>query len=257
MRRREFLVTGATATLMTSTNIVPLARTPVFRGPAIPRPTSIADVNKLTPPADGSIPVAFAISRGATMIDFAGPWEVFQDVMIPMKSQGSQQGTQGHANHRMAFNLYTVSEKTEPIEASAGMKIIPDYTFETAPAPKVVVIPAQAGSPALHAWLRKIVDSTDVTMSVCTGAFQLGRAGLLTGKEATTHHEFFEQFAKAFPDVKLKRGLRFVENEKISTAGGLTSGIDLALRVVERYFGRETADQTAVYMEYQSKGWIV
>jgi putative intracellular protease/amidase len=248
-----------------STNIVSTARTSVFAEPVVPRPTSVADVNKLTPPAEGEIPVAFAISRGATMIDFAGPWEVFQDVMIPVKSQGSlqgagsqqSQGNQGHANHRSAFNLYTVSEKTDPIEASAGMKIIPDYTFDTAPTPKVVVIPAQAGSPALHAWLRKIVHATDVTMSVCTGAFQLGRAGLLAGKEATTHHEFFEQFAKAFPDVKLKRGIRFVENQKISTAGGLTSGIDLALRVVERYFGRETAEQTAVYMEYQSKGWIV
>jgi transcriptional regulator GlxA family with amidase domain len=249
------LVTGATATLLTSTNVVSIRPASVFAN------TNISTANKLTPPADGPIPVAFAISRGATMIDFAGPWEVFQDVMIPapkvQTNQQAQTSQQAHAQHRMGFNLYTVSEKTEPIEASAGMKIIPDYTFETAPAPKVVVIPAQASSPALHAWLRKIVDSTDVTMSVCTGAFQLGRAGLLNGQEATTHHEFFEQFAKAFPDVKLKRGLRFVENQKISTAGGLTSGIDLALRVVERYFGRETAEQTAVYMEYQSRGWVV
>jgi len=235
MRRREFLVTGSTAAaLMMSTNLVPtVSSESAFE---------FSDDNKLTPPAEGSIPVAFAISRGATMIDFAGPWEVFQDVVV----KGSD-----------AFKLYTVSEKTEPIVASSGMKIIPDYTFDSAPAPKVVVIPAQAGSQALHAWLRKIVDSTDVTMSVCTGAFQLGRAGLLSGKEATTHHDFFEQFAKAFPDVKLKRGLRFVEGPKISTAGGLTSGIDLALRVVERYFGRATAEQTAFYMEYQSKGWIV
>ena len=256
MRRREFLAAGATATLITSTNILPITRMRessqariVESGEAHivefgePR---FAEANKLTPPADGPIPVAFALSRGATMIDFAGPWEVFQDVMVKSST-----------GHRSGFSLYTVSEKTEPIEASAGMKIIPDYTFETAPAPKVVVIPAQAGSSSLHAWLRKIVDSTDVTMSVCTGAFQLGRAGLLNGQEATTHHEFFEQFAKAFPDVKLKRGLRFVENQKISTAGGLTSGIDLALRVVERYFGRETAEQTAVYMEYQSRGWVV
>ena len=249
MRRREFLAAGATATLITSTNVLPVTPMRVFGKPRV------AEASKLTPPADGPIPVAFALSRGATMIDFAGPWEVFQDVMIPAPKASA--GQQGHAQHRSGFNLYTVSEKTEPIEASAGMKIIPDYTFETAPAPKVVVIPAQAGSPALHAWLRKIVDSTDVTMSVCTGAFQLGRAGLLNGLEATTHHEFFEQFAKAFPDVKLKRGLRFVENQKISTAGGLTSGIDLALRVVERYFGRETAEQTAVYMEYQSRGWVV
>jgi len=240
MRRREFLVAGSTASALI------MASGPFPTG-AVLGESELADENKLTPPTDGPIPVAFTISQGATMIDFAGPWEVFQDVML--------KGTGG--NRRMGFSLYTVSEKTEPIEASSGMKIIPDYTFETAPAPKVVVIPAQAGSTALHAWLRKIVSSTDVTMSVCTGAFQLGRAGLLSGKEATTHHEFFEQFAKAFPDVKLKRGLRFVENAKISTAGGLTSGIDLALRVVERYFGRETAEQTAFYMEYQSKGWIV
>src|SRR5262245_25212579 len=242
MRRREFLVAGSTASaLIMATDFAPTM--PI----AAMSESNLSDDNKLTPPADGPISVAFAISRGATMIDFAGPWEVFQDVMLKV-SGGS---------HRMGFKLYTVSEKTEPIEASGGMKIVPDYTFETVPSPKVVVIPAQAGSPALHAWLRKIVDSTDITMSVCTGAFQLGRAGLLSGKEATTHHDFFEQFAKAFPDVKLKRGLRFVEGSKISTAGGLTSGIDLALRVVERYFGRQTAEQTAFYMEYQSKGWVV
>ena len=94
-------------------------------------------------------------------------------------------------------------------------------------------------------------------MSVCTGAFQLGKAGLLSGKSATTHHDFLDQFAKAFPDVTVKRGVRFVEGEKVSTAGGLSSGIDLALRVVDRYFGREVARATATYMEYESKGWIV
>lgn len=237
MKRREFIVTSSAAVaLMMSTGSAPAA--PV-----------LSDANKLTPPSRGTIPVAFPISNGATMIDFAGPWEVFQDVMVTNpRNQGS---------HRHPFSLYTVSDKTEPIQASGGMKIIPDYTFETAPAPKVVVIPAQAGSFALHEWLRKILDSTDVTMSVCTGAFHLGRAGLLAGKEATTHHDFYDQFASAFPDVKLKRGLRFVEGPKISTAGGLTSGIDLALRVVERYFGRETAERTATYMEYQSRGWVV
>ncbi len=252
MKRREFLVTGSTAAaLLMSTKVVSLA--PLAKAGASnrsnPGESAPSDANKLTPPTDGPIQVAFTISRGATMIDFAGPWEVFQDVMI--------RDPKGGGNSRHPFSLYTVSDNTEPIRATGGMRIIPDHSFETAPAPKVVVIPAQSGSQALHAWLRRIVDSTDVTMSVCTGAFQLGRAGLLSGKEATTHHQFYDQFARAFPDVKLKRGLRFVEGPKISTAGGLTSGIDLALRVVERYFGREIAEQTAVYMEYQSKGWIV
>jgi transcriptional regulator GlxA family with amidase domain len=93
-------------------------------------------------------------------------------------------------------------------------------------------------------------------MSVCTGAFQLARAGLLEGKAATTHHDFYDAFARDFPAVHLKTGLRFVESAPhIATAGGLTSGIDLALRTVERYFGRETAQRTADYMEYSGTGW--
>lgn len=204
---------------------------------------------KLTPPAKGKIPVAFTLSEGATVIDFAGPWEVFQDVHV------SERGST--MDEQMPFQLYTVSEKTEPITGSGGLKLVPDYTFDSAPQPKVIVVGAQRGSKALHAWLNKNVASTDLIMSVCTGAFQLGRAGLLSGKSATTHHNFFEQFTKAFPDVTVKRGLRFVEEERVSSAGGLTSGIDLALHVVERYFGREVAQNTANYMEYQSKGWIV
>jgi transcriptional regulator GlxA family with amidase domain len=208
----------------------------------------VLSASKLTPPAKGKIPVAFAISEGVTVIDFAGPWEVFQDVHV--KDRGKDMDEQ------MPFELFTVSDKTEALTGSGGLKLVPDYTFDNAPQPKVVVVPAQRGSQALHAWLRKMSTSTDLIMSVCTGAFQLGKAGLLAGKSATTHHDFLDQFAHAFPDVAVKRGLRFVEEEKISTAGGLSSGIDLALRVVDRYFGREVAQATATYMEYQSKGWV-
>jgi transcriptional regulator GlxA family with amidase domain len=89
-------------------------------------------------------------------------------------------------------------------------------------------------------------------MSVCTGAFKLASAGLLNGKKATTHHEYLDAFAKKFPDVQLERGSRFVQSsDVIYTAGGLTSGIDLALYIVEKLYGRETADRTAAYMEYQ------
>jgi transcriptional regulator GlxA family with amidase domain len=209
---------------------------------------SVAAGNKLTPPEKGKIPIAFAISDGVTVIDFAGPWEVFQDVHVTERGKDMED--------QMPFQLFTVSEKIEPLIGSGGLKLVPDYTFGTAPQPKVIVVPAQRGSQALHAWLRKVSPATDVTMSVCTGAFQLGKAGLLSGKSATTHHEFLDQFEKTFPDVSVKRGLRFVENEKISTAGGLSSGIDLALRVVDRYFGRDVAQTTATYMEYQSKAWI-
>src|SRR5438034_9520686 len=202
------------------------------------------EANPLKPPANGSIPVAFLISEGAVVIDFCGPWEVFRDVTVP--------GRQDHP-----FQLYTVSESTSPIRAGGGMKIIPDYTLKNAPTPKVIVIPAQSEpSPAMLEWVRENSKNTDVTMSVCTGAFVLAKTGLLSGKSATTFHGAFKTFAIEFPDIELKRGARFVEDGNLATAGGLSSGIDLALRVVERYFGREAAKQTAYNMEYQGQGWM-
>ena len=121
--------------------------------------------NPLTPPAHGQIPVAFIVSRGTVMIDLAGPWEVFNSVMI--MSRGSSMDDQ------MPFQTYTVAESTQPVTLG-GIKIIPDYTFANAPTPKIVVIPAQAGqTEAMLDWIRKATKTTDVTMSVCTGAFIL------------------------------------------------------------------------------------
>jgi transcriptional regulator GlxA family with amidase domain len=192
-------------------------------------------------PPPGEIPVAFLLSEGATVIDFTGPWEVFQDA-----SPGGGRG----------FRLYTVAETREPIHTSGGMTIVPEFAFEDAPTPRVIVIPAQrTRSDAARAWIRSAATNADVVMSVCTGAFLLASTGLLDGQSATTHHEYYADFAQRFPRVRLQEGRRFVENGKMVTAGGLTSGIDLALRVVERYYGHAVAEQTAFYMEYQGGGW--
>jgi transcriptional regulator GlxA family with amidase domain/YHS domain-containing protein len=206
--------------------------------------TPIEKTNSLKPPAKDPIPVAFLISDGAVVIDFCGPWEVFQDVNVPSRQD-------------MPFRLYTVAETKKPIRTSGGMQIVPDYTIANAPAPKVIVIPAQSEpSPAVLDWIRKSSKTTDVTMSVCTGAFVLAKTGLLDGKSATTFHSAFTSFEMQFPKIQLKRGARFVENGNLATSGGLSSGIDLALRVVERYYGREVAAKTAYNMEYQGQGWM-
>ncbi|MBV9072390.1 MAG: DJ-1/PfpI family protein [Acidobacteria bacterium] len=204
---------------------------------------------RITPPENG-VPVAFLLSEGAVVIDFAGPWEVFQDAYAP----GDM------ANMKMdMFQLYTVAETPKTIKASAGLKIVPDYTFQNAPPPKVIVIPAQSAqqnpSPALQEWLRKSAKQADITMSVCTGAFVLANTGLLSGKAATTHHSSYKQMAMNYPDIAVKRGARFVDNGSIATSGGLSSGIDLALHVVERYYGTDVAKATAYQMEYQGTGW--
>ena len=196
---------------------------------------------KLKPPKSGRIPVAVVISQGVNVIDFSGPWGVFESVEVPASG----------------FELFTVSDNTDVVHSGTGLQLVPNYTYDNAPAPGVVVIPAQRGSDKMREWLRKVAQTADVTMSVCTGAFHLAKAGLLNGKVATTHHEFFERLEQQYPEVQVRRGVRFVEGEKISTAGGLTSGTDLALRVVERYFGRDVAQRAADYMEYHGTGWIV
>jgi len=201
-------------------------------------------LSPLKPPAGGPVPVAFPISQGAVLIDFVGPWEVFLNATVP-----------GHGMMDSAFNTYTVAETTDPVTAG-GIKIIPDYTFRNAPAPKVVVIPAQSDpTSAMLDWLRGAARNADLTMAVCTGAFVLAATGLLDGKAATTHHSAYSDLQLKYPDVRVQRGARFVEEGNVATAGGLTSGMDLALRVVGRYFGPEAIERTAFQLEYQGKGW--
>lgn len=250
MQRREFVEGSAALGLLAALSSVPKAVS-ALSGYANPQKTAATGnagvTNPLIPPAHGQIPVAFVISQGTVMIDLAGPWEVFNTVMIA--SRGSSMEDQ------MPFRTYTVAESTQPV-TMGGIKIISDYTFADAPASKVVVIPAQSGqSDAMLNWIRKATKTSDVTMSVCTGAFVLASTGLLAGKPATTHHGAYKSLAMQFPDVTVKRGARFVESGNIATAGGLTSGIDLALRVVERYFGRKVAETAAYELEYQGTGW--
>ena len=239
MNRRQFITTTGTALAASATARSLLSETKIIQSKGL-----VTQPSKLTPPPSGGIPVAMLISESLNVIDFSGPWGVFESVDVP-------------GSDAAPFHLFTVAETAEIVTSGSGLKIKPDYTFANMPEPKVVVVPAQKGSDAMIDWLRKNALNADVTMSVCTGAFKLAKAGLLSGKPATTHHEFLNKLEKDYPDIQVKRGVRFVEGEKISTSGGLTSGTDLALRVVDRYFGRKIAQSAAAYMEYQGEGWIV
>jgi len=217
-------------------------------------PTTTTPVQPLTPSAD-PIPVAFLMDQGITMIDFAGPWEVFQD---------------GWIENTPRFSLFTVASTPEQLQTTgnllggsgqdmqmSGLKFHADYTFDNAPQPKVIGIGAQAhgANPAKQEWIKRAAANADVVMSVCTGAFVLAATGLLDGLSATTHHDSYDRFAQQFPKVKLVRGTKFVDNGKFVTAGGLTSGIDTALHIVKRYFGSNDTQQVAYYMEYRGDAW--
>lgn len=215
-----------------------LAMLPLF-GHAGPRPAH-----------QRPIKVAFAISQHVNVMDVAGPWEVFADTSIK----------DARGKDVSPYELYTVAADTALLHSEGGSRpglaITPDYDFAHAPTPDIVVVPAQMGGKELQAWLRQIHAQHVTIMSVCTGAFQLAHAGLLKGRQATTHHWYFGNFARDFPDVKLVKQVRYVKADPVTfTAGGLTSGIDLALHMVADRFGQDVAQQTADFMEYLGTGW--
>lgn len=212
-------------------------------------PTTAASTAS-APISNGMIKVAVVVSEGANLMDIAGPWEVFQDTSLK----------DSHGKDVAPYELYTVAPEKAPLHTAGsnrpGMTVTPDYAFADAPAPDIVVVGAQSGGPGLTAWLQKMHASHKLVLSVCTGAFQLGRAGLLDGKQATTHHWFFGDFQREFPKVKLVEQVRYVQADPITfTAGGLTSGVDLALHMVADRFGQDVAQRTADYMEYMGTGW--
>jgi transcriptional regulator GlxA family with amidase domain len=198
---------------------------------------------KLVPPAKGLIKVACALSKDVTPIDWVGPQTVF----------GAWLHDESLKRDRPLFEVFTVGESRQPLD----QWLIPDYTYEDAPQAQVIVIPAQSGSQQFYEWLKKANESSDVIMSVCIGARHLAKLGLLDGQVATTHHDFIKPYMEEFPQVHWVSGVRFVEGPKISTSAGVTAGIDLALHVYERYFGRERAMAAARVLEYQGTGWMV
>jgi transcriptional regulator GlxA family with amidase domain len=229
MTRQELLASAAGAA---ATTLAPPARA--------------SEASALKTPKSGPISVAFVAGEGANVIDIAGAWEVFQDTMVP--ERGSSEEDQ------MPFRAAIVSDTTKPFHATNGLVMTPSYSFDRAPQPNIVVMGAQGEhTPRKIAWIREAAQKADVVMSVCTGAFLLAETGLLDGLRATTHHDYYDRFEKKFPNVTLVRGPRYVENKNgaICTAGGLTSGIELALRIVNRYFGDPVAARTAYYMEYK------
>ncbi len=196
-----------------------------------------------TTPAKAKKPprnLAILIFDGVQIIDYTGPYETF-----------------GHtySNDGEAFNIYTVSEKTNAITTAMGMSVNPKYSFETAPKPDVLLVPggdvrAQVDSPTVIKWVQDTTKNAEIVMSVCNGAFILAKAGLLDGMEATTTSNLIPLLRQQAPKVKVVDDRRFVDTGKIITTAGLSSGIDGALHVIERLFGRGTAQMAALGMEY-------
>ncbi|MBD0370189.1 MAG: DJ-1/PfpI family protein [Pyrinomonadaceae bacterium] len=184
--------------------------------------------------------LAIFIFNGVQIIDYTGPFEVFG---------------QARDGKQHLFNVYTVAEKPDAITTNMGMTVVPKYTFDNAPKPDVILLPGGSVGPHLDnpkviKWVQERANEAEFVMSVCNGAFYLGKAGLLDGKTATTYYGLIEDLRELAPKAKVVTDQRFTDNGKIITTAGLSSGIDGALHLVERIAGRGRAQEIALNMEY-------
>ncbi|MCA8962135.1 MAG: DJ-1/PfpI family protein [Planctomycetes bacterium] len=200
-----------------------------------------------SPPVENAPPVtrnvAIVVHDGVELLDFAGVAEVLQAA-----------GKRGPTEDPW-FRLYTVAPDEAPVVSQGFLKIEPEYTISNCPTPNIVVIPGGRssvlyGDPEFMEWIRRTVPQCEFALSVSTGVFVLGYAGLLDGREVTTHWSTIEALAMSVPKAKVRTDWRFVPSGNLVTCGGITSGLDGALHIVASTLGLATAERTARYIEY-------
>jgi len=189
--------------------------------------------------------VAIAIFDEVEVLDFCGPFEVFAVC-------GRRSGT-------TPFEVHTVAESVRPILARHRLSVNPTFPFDSPDAPRadIMLVPGGFGTrremknPAMLEWVRRANSEAELVLSVCTGSLILGAAGLLDGREATTHFAAYEELAAVAPRCRVRRDMRYVDTGRLITSAGVSAGIDMALRVVARLLGDDVAQETARYMEYE------
>ncbi|GAB3011782.1 GlxA family transcriptional regulator [Streptomyces pseudoechinosporeus] len=174
--------------------------------------------------------VLVVLFEGIQSLDVTGPVEVFA---------GAETGRPG------TYRIRTATLDGAPVRATSGLTLVPDHALADAPVPHTLLVPGGNGTrnpdPDLVAWLREHGPRAERLVSVCTGALLLAAAGLLDGRRATTHWASCDALARDHPAIDVDPDPIFVRDGNVATSAGVTSGIDLALALVEEDLGRKTA----------------
>ncbi len=202
----------------------------------------------MTSDSRGSDTVPMAIGAilypGFEMLDLFGPLEMFSLV----------------GDGRVSIHL--LAGEPGPVPAAmgnavdAGPQVLADYGFTDAPPLDILLVPGGVGTfPALEDqrlldFLAARAGSARVTASVCTGAALLAKAGLLTGRRATSNKQFFALVAAQSDTTDWIEQARWVDEGDIATASGVSAGMDMAVALIERLFGGPVAEQVCAAAEY-------
>jgi transcriptional regulator GlxA family with amidase domain len=161
------------------------------------------------------------------------------------------------AGHAQTFSVYTVGSSKAPIPAMFPQTVTPQYDFQTAPIPEVVIIPGgmtddAVADPKVAGWLKQVQAKGAILFSVCTGAFVLAELGFLDGHAATTIHAELATLRAKAPKAKVVADRDYVDEGKLVTASGAATGIDATLHLIQRLVSKAEAEYLAhTYLDYK------
>lgn len=187
--------------------------------------------------------IGIYIFENAEVLDFSGPFEVFTTAA---RVSGNQH----------LCNVFLIGETGAPVTARAGFVVVPHYGFHNHPPLDIMLIAGGVHSEEMHkpqvlAWVATQAQHAKVIASVCTGAFILAGAMGLDIHTMTTHWEDIPELKQCFPHLTVQENIRWVEDGKVISSGGITAGIDMSLHIVSKLFGETLATKTARQMEFQ------
>ena len=191
--------------------------------------------------------IGIFVYDGMMALDAVGPADVFGIANLMGRQENPAAGQQ--------YDISLVGWRKGLVRTGTGFRIAADLSLHDAdPALDTLIVPggfalrdgeAALAIPAVNAWLRRAARQSRRVASICTGAVILAKLGLLGGRRATTHWLYCDQLRAEFPAVTVEPDSLWIRDGKIYTSAGITSGMDLALALVEEDLGRRFALELA------------
>lgn len=184
--------------------------------------------------------IAMLIYPQAAPLDIVGPLQVF--------------GVANALTRKPLYEILTVAPTAGAIATRLGFAILPAFAMDALPLPVDTLLvsggsDADSGAdPAISDWLARAAPHARRVGSICTGAFALAAAGLVDGREVTTHWAFAEELSRRHPLARVDADRIYVRDGKVCSSAGISAGIDLALALVEEDQGRQLALEVARYL---------
>lgn len=185
--------------------------------------------------------IGIYIYQNAEVLDYSGPFEVFSTANRFLTDK----------NH-----VFLIGQSSEVINTRGGFNVMPHYTIENHPPLDLLIVVGgihdeEMKKPAVIKWISTQNNKIQYIASVCTGAFLLAEAGVLTGLEVTTHWEDIQALDDSYPELTVTKNVSWVEQGRVTTSGGISAGIDMSLHLVEKLFSHDIALKTAKQMEFR------